>query len=30
MHLLFFVGIAPIVGVLLLPLAVETKGRQLA
>ena len=27
MQLLFFVGIAPIVGVLLLPLAVETKGR---
>jgi MFS family permease len=30
MHLLFFVGIAPIIGVLLLPLAVETKGRELA
>jgi hypothetical protein len=30
LHLLFFVGFAPIVGVLLLPLAVETKGRELA
>jgi MFS family permease len=30
MQLLFFVGLVPILGVLLLPLAVETKGRQLA
>ena len=30
MHLLFFVGLAPLVGVLLLPFAFETKGRQLA
>jgi MFS family permease len=30
MHLLFFVGIVPLIGVLLLPLAVETKDRQLA
>jgi MFS family permease len=30
MNLLFFVGFVPIIGVLLLPLVVETKGRQLA
>ena len=30
MHLLFFVGVVPLVGVLLMPLAVETKGRELA
>jgi MFS family permease len=30
MQLLFFVGVVPLVGVLLMPLAVETKGRALA
>jgi MFS family permease len=30
MNLLFFVGVVPIFGVLLMPLAVETKGRELA
>jgi MFS family permease len=30
MHVLFFVGVVPVIGVLLLPLVVETKGRQLA
>jgi MFS family permease len=30
LHVLFFVGVVPVIGVLLLPLVVETKGRQLA
>ena len=30
MHVLFWVGIVPIVGLLLLPLAIETKGRELS
>ena len=30
MHLLFLVGLVPLVGVLLLPLVVETKDRALA
>jgi MFS family permease len=30
MHLLFWIGIFPLLGVLLLPLVVETKGRVLA
>jgi MFS family permease len=30
LHVLFFVGFVPILGVLMLPLAVETKGREFA
>jgi len=30
MNVLFWVGIVPIVGLLLLPLAIETKGRELS
>jgi hypothetical protein len=30
MHLLFLVGFVPLAGLLLLPLAIETKGRVLA
>ena len=30
MQVLFWIGLVPILGVVMLPLAIETKGRQLA